>query len=175
MATELVVAVFPNREVLNKALDYLSSLKDFKIHRAAVVAKTKGQAVVIGDDISSREASLVGMGLGAFMTSLGFAVMTGTASIPGVGMVMAAGAGALVGGLLGGATGHFASVLMDNGFKSSQVDLLAERLEKDHAALVLEIDNENRTLDRLRKELAPYSADLVERLKDANAGRTSKR
>jgi len=105
MATELLVAVFPSRSVLTKALDHLMSVRDLTIKRAAIVAKaTTGETIVIGDDISADEAGIAGGTLGAAMTALGLA----------------------------------------------QLGALAERL---------------------RKELTPYRAQMVERLKDASTGK----
>lgn len=68
-------------------------------------------------------------------------------------MIIALGAGVLVGGLVGGATGRFAANLVDSGFKSSQIDSLADRLRSGHPALVLEMSSEAQTLDHLRLEL----------------------
>ncbi|NOG52675.1 MAG: hypothetical protein HND48_26950 [Chloroflexi bacterium] len=101
---------------------------------------TTGETIVIGDDISADEAGIAGGTLGAAMTALGFAQL-GALALPGVGVIIALGAGVLVGGLVGGATGRFAANLVDSGFKSSQIDSLADRLRSGHPALVLEMSS----------------------------------
>jgi uncharacterized membrane protein len=171
MATELLVAVFPSRSVLTKALDHLMSVHDLTVKRAAIVAKaTTGETILIGDDISADEAGIAGGTLGAAMTALGLAQL-GALALPGVGVIISLGAGVLVGGLIGGATGRFAANLLDSGFKSGQIEALADRLYSGHPALVLEMPSEPKVLDRLRKELTPYRAQMVERLKDASTGK----
>mgnify|MGYP001271799945 CR=1 FL=1 len=106
MATEILVAVYPSRSVLTKALDHLMTVPELKIRRAAIVARaTTGETIVIGDDISADEAGIAGGTLGAAMTALGFAQL-GALALPGVGVIIALGAGVLVGGLVGGATGR---------------------------------------------------------------------
>lgn len=171
MATELLVAVFPSRSVLTKALDHLMSIPDLKIRRAAIVAKaTTGETILIDDDISADEAGIAGGTFGAAITALGLAQL-GLLALPGVGIIISLGAGVLVGGLIGGATGRFAANLLDNGFKSSQIEALADRLYSGHPALVLEMLSDPKILDRLRKELTPYRAQLVERLKEASSGK----
>lgn len=167
--TEIIVAIFPSRTVLAKALDHLMSLKDINIERAAIVAKAaSGEIVVLGDDISADEGGIAGGTLGAAMTALGL-VQLGALSLPGVGPVIALGAGVLVGGLVGGATGRFAANLLESGYKSAQVDDLADSLEHGKTALIMEIGDVQRMLPRVRTELKAYRAELVERLKDARA------
>lgn len=164
MSSEIIVAIFPSRSVLTKALDYLMTLDDIKIQRAAIVAKAaSGEAIVIGDDISADEGGIAGGTLGAAMTALGL-VQLGALAIPGIGAIIALGAGALVGGLVGGATGRFAANLLESGFKSGQVEMLASNLEAGHPALVLEFDTERTMLARLRAELKSYRAEVVERM-----------
>jgi uncharacterized membrane protein len=76
----------------------------------------------------------------------------------------------LVGGLIGGATGRFAANLIDSGFQPAQVELLTERLQTGHVALVVEIRGAKHEIERLRGELIPYSAEVVERLLAAGTG-----
>jgi uncharacterized membrane protein len=164
MSGEIIVAIFPSRSVLTKALDYLMTLDDIKIQRAAIVAKaTSGETIVIGDDISADEGGVTGGTLGAAMTALGL-VQLGALAIPGIGAIIALGAGALVGGLVGGATGRFAANLLESGFKSAQVEMLATSLEAGHPALVLEFETDRTMLARLRAELKAYRAEVVERM-----------
>jgi uncharacterized membrane protein len=166
MRHEFIVAIFPSRTVLTKALDYITSLEDIKIHRAAIVARANnGEAIVIGDTISADEGAIAGGTLGAAMTALGLAQL-GALALPGIGIIIAFGAAVLVGGLVGGATGRFAANLLESGFKSDQIDALAKELQAGHPALILEVPSGEATLALLREELKAYRAEVVERLSD---------
>lgn len=171
LSREIVVAVFPSRSLLTKAVDHLMSLKDVKIERAAIIAKAAtGETLILDDDISPDEGGIAGGTLGAAMTALGL-VQLGALALPGVGAIIAVGAGVLVGGLVGGAAGRFAANLIDSGFKSSQIEALGEQLEAGHPALIMEVDNDPAILPHLRQELKAYKAELVERLRDTNTGK----
>lgn len=170
MATEIIVAVFPSRSILTKALDHIMNVPGLKVRRAAIVAKANsGETIIVGDEISADEAGVAGGTLGAAMTALGLAQM-GVLALPGVGIIIALGAGFLVGGLVGGATGRFAANLLESGFRPAQIDDLSNRLQAGHPALILEVAEQNNTLPLLRTELKAYKAELVEKLRDARAG-----
>lgn len=161
MSSEIIIAVFPSRSPLTDALDHIAHLRDVEIKRAAIVAKAaNGETVILDDDISADEGGIAGGTLGAAMTALGL-VQLGALSLPGVGPIIALGAGLLVGGLLGGATGHFAANLMDFGFKNVQIENLSERLQAGRPALVIETVNDQATLARLRQELNLFQAEFV--------------
>jgi uncharacterized membrane protein len=164
MAQEYVVAIFPSRGILTKALDHITRLKDFEFVHAAIVARAKdGEIIVLGDDLSADEGGVAGGTLGAAMTLLGL-VQLGALALPGVGPIVALGAGALLGGLVGNATGRFAANLVESGFKVEQIDGLTQHLEAGHPALVLQVDDSRAALDRLRAELKDFRAELIERL-----------
>jgi uncharacterized membrane protein len=164
---ELIVAVFPSRSVLTKALDHVMELKDLSIDHAAIVAKADdGEVVVLDDTIGPDEGGIAGGTLGAAMAALGL-VQLGALALPGIGAIIALGAGALVGGLVGQMTGRFAANLMDFGFRTEQIEALSHRLQAGHAALVMQVKNPQTALPRLRDELKPYRAELVERLRGA--------
>jgi len=164
---EIIVAIFPSRDILLKALDHLMERDFLHIERAAVVAKAKsGEVVMLDDDISADEGGIAGGTLGAAMTALGL-VQLGALALPGVGAIIALGTGALVGGLVGRMTGRFAANLLDFGFKNEQVQALAQELQAGHPALVLELKKDPDILLRLRDELKPFNAELVERLHEA--------
>jgi uncharacterized membrane protein len=168
---ELIVAVFPSRSVLTKALDHLMQLKDLSIDHAAIVAKADdGEVVILDDNIGPDEGGIAGGTLGAAMAALGL-VQLGALALPGIGAIIALGAGALVGGLVGQMTGRFAANLVDFGFRHDQIDALAHQLQAGHAALVMQVQNPQTALPRLRDELKPYRAELVERLR--GVGRAS--
>jgi uncharacterized membrane protein len=170
MAGEFIVAIFPSRKILTRALDHLMQLENFDIQRAAIVAKAaSGETVILDDDISADEGGIAGGTLGAAMTALGL-VQLGALALPGVGPIIALGAGALVGGLLGRATGRFAANMMDFGFRNDQVEELAQQLQAGHPALVVELADPTTMLPRLREELAPFRAELVEPIGKAKTG-----
>lgn len=164
MPQEYVVAIFPSRVILTKALDHITHLTDFDFIHAAIVARAKdGEIIVLGDDLSADEGGIAGGTLGAAMAALGL-VQLGALTLPGVGPIIALGAGALVGGMIGGVTGRFAATLVESGFRIEQIDGLTEHIQSGHPALVLEVRDSRAALERLRHELKDYRAELIERL-----------
>jgi len=164
MPGDMIVAVFPSRRVLVKALDHIQQIRDFDFIHAAIVARAKdGEIVVLGDNLSPDEGGVAGGTLGAAMAAFGLAQL-GALALPGVGPIIALGAGALVGGLVGGVTGRFAVNLIESGFYPEQVEGLAHKLQAGHPALVLEVDNAREIYERLKQELAPFRAELIERV-----------
>ena len=170
MSNRIIVAVFPSRVILTKALDRLMELDDITLQRSAIVAKAaSGETIILDDDISADEGGITGGTLGAAMGALGL-VQLGALALPGVGPIIALGAGVLVGGLVGRATGRFAANLLDFGFKNSQIEALSESLQEGHPALVLELADAAEALPLLREELKPYQAELVEPIGGAQIG-----
>ena len=164
MADELIVAVFPSRKMLTKALDHLVEVTDIEIQHAAIVAKARnGEVVVLNDELGPDEGGITGGTLGAGIAALGM-VQFGALAIPGIGAIIAVGAGALVGGLLGRFTGRFAANLLESGYRKEEVETLASRLQTGHPALVLEVKDTVRALPRIREELTSYRAELVEQM-----------
>lgn len=170
MANGVVVAVFPSRDILTRALDHLNEMSEFEIDGAAIVAKARsGEIIILDDDISPDEGGIAGGTLGAAMTTLGL-VQLGALTLPGVGPIIALGAGVLVGGIVGRWTGRFAANLLDFGFRNEQVEKLAQQLEAGHPALVLEVEDEAESLKLLRRELKAFQAELIEPLYRAASG-----
>lgn len=165
MANEVIVVVFPSRSVLTKALNHLKTLRDFDFEHAAIVAKANsGEVVILDDKVGPDEGGIAGGTLGAAMAALGLAQL-GALALPGLGPIIALGAGALVGGLVGNMTGRFAANLIDSGYKIEQIELLSQQLEEGHPALVLSVKDFQTALPLLQKELTPYKAELIERLR----------
>ncbi len=163
-ADELIVAIFPSRKMLIKALDHLVEIKALDIRHAAIVAKARnGEVVVLNDELGPDEGGITGGTLGAAIAALGM-VQFGALAIPGIGAIIAVGAGALVGGLLGRFTGRFAANLIDSGFQIEDVEKLSTRLQSGHPALVLDMKNPTEALPRVREELVSYRAELVEQI-----------
>ena len=161
---DLILAIFPSRSTLAKALDHLIKAPEIKIKRAAVLTKAdSGELVVVDDEIGPEEGRVAGGTFGAALAALGM-VQLGALALPGVGPILAIGAGALAGGLLGGATGRFAANLHESGFEQAHIELLADRLQMGHPALLLEIHDANKNIAQLRKMLSSYNAEVVERV-----------
>ena len=61
MDTEAIVAVFPSRVILTKAMDRIMELEYINVRHAAIIAKAKdGEVVILDDDISPDEGSIAG-------------------------------------------------------------------------------------------------------------------
>jgi hypothetical protein len=168
MSREIIVAIFPSRAILTKALDRIKELDYLHVHRAAIVARAaSGETVVLNDAIGPDEAGIAGGTLGAAMTAWSLAQL-GALALPGVGPIIVLGAGALVGGMVGRATGRFAANRIDFSSRNEALEALAPELEAGHPALVLEL-SEGSVLERLREDLKPFQAELVEHLREARA------
>ena len=171
MTKGMVVVVFPTRRALTRALDHLQETELVDIKRAAVVAKAgNGETVILDDDLSPDEGGIAGGTLGAAMAALGM-VQLGALALPGVGTIIALGASAIVGGLLGNFTGRFAANLLDLGYKNEQIESLSEQLQEGHPALLLEIDEPDEAIKKLEDALKPYRAELIEPLHTASMKR----
>lgn len=167
MSGELIVAVFPSRTMLTRALDQLQDRQAWGIQHAAIVAKANtGEVVILDDNIGPDEGGIAGGTLGAAVALLGMAQL-GALALPGIGPIIALGAGALVGGLVGSVTGRFAANLRESGFKREQIEALVKQLEAGHPALVIEVKSAFDSLPHLKEALMPYRAELVERVRPA--------
>ncbi|HVU10799.1 MAG TPA: hypothetical protein VHD90_05950 [Phototrophicaceae bacterium] len=165
MADDLILAIFPSRKMLTRALDHLVEIKELDIQHAAIVAKARnGEVVVLNDELGPDEGGITGGTLGAAIAALGM-VQFGALALPGIGAIIAVGAGVLVGGLVGRVTGRFAANLLDSGYRKEEVETLAARLQAGHPALVLEVKDTINTLPRIREELSSYRAELVEQMR----------
>jgi uncharacterized membrane protein len=158
---DILVAIFPSRKILLRALEHLNTRDDITINRAAIVAKAAdGETIILDDDLSADEGGIAGGTLGAAMGALGL-VQLGALALPGIGAVIAVGAGVLVGGLLGKVTGSFAANLLDFGFRNEQIENLSEELTAGHPALVLEVTDLKSIQPRIQTALEPYQVELL--------------
>lgn len=162
---EYLVAVFPSRKLLLRALDHLRTVKDLDVERAAIIAKAgDGEVTVVDDSLGPDEAGITGGTLGAAITLLGL-VQFGALALPGIGAVIALGAGAIVGGLVGSATGRFAANLVESGYHGDQIKGLTVDLEADRPALVLQVKHHEQAMPRVHELLTQYRAKIVEQPK----------
>lgn len=163
MRGELIVAIFPSRRILTKALDRLMELPELDILHAAIIARARdGQLIVLDDDLGADEGGVAGGLTGMTLAALGM-MQLGALTLPGIGPVVAVGAGALVGGVVGHMTGRFAANLVDFNARTYPLDTLGQRLVAGQPALVLEVSDHQTMLPILTEELRRYRADLVER------------
>jgi uncharacterized membrane protein len=161
MPSEIVLLVFPSRTVLTKALDRMVKFDYIDIRRGAIVAKAKtGETILLDDDVSPDQGGIAGGTLGAAVSAFGVAQL-GALALPGVGAIIALGAAALVGALVGRATGRFAANHVDFGFRVEQIEHLVAQLQADRPALVLDMKNVDQIVDRLKEDLRPYKFEVI--------------
>jgi uncharacterized membrane protein len=125
-----------------------------------VAKAASGEIVILDDDITADQGGIAGGTLGAALSLLGVAHL-GALALPGVGAIVALGAAALVGGLLGRATGRFAAQFVDLGFRHDQIEALADQLSTGRPALVLELKHGETALPRLKEDLKPFKAEFI--------------
>jgi uncharacterized membrane protein len=102
MTSELVMIAFPSRASLTRALDRIMKLDYVEVRRAAIVARaTTGETVILDDHVSPHQGKIMGGTLGAAMGLLGI-VQLGALALPGVGPILALGAGVLLAAWSGG-------------------------------------------------------------------------
>lgn len=180
MSGDTIVAVFPSRAILTKALDRIMELDYLDVRYAAIVAQAKnGEVIILDDDISANEGAIAGGTLGAAITALGV-VQMGALALPGIGPIIAIATGLLAGGMVGGLTGRLMANLFDFDYKDYKVETLSLQLQAGHPALVLEVGDGSSVLPMLRADLKPYRAEFVETIdrlplptKPAEAGAAS--
>lgn len=162
MTGDTIVAVFPSRAILTKALDRIMELDYLDVRYAAIVAQAKnGEVIILDDDISANEGAIAGGTLGAAMTALGV-VQLGALALPGIGPIIAIATGLLAGGMVGGLTGRLMANLFDFDYKDYKIEALSLQLQAGHPALVLEVTDGVSILPMLRADLKPYRAEFVE-------------
>ncbi len=180
MTNHTVVAMFPSRNLLAKALDHITDLQDIEVLRAAIVAKaSSGRTIVIDDDITADEAGVAGALLGAIIMILGaiqFGALETGFPLAVIGLLLAT----IAGGMLGATTGRFAKgMLATRGFVKvarEQVESLAMQVDTGRLALVLQVKNSHNVLARLSEELRRFKAEISGDFEDTvskNADRTA--
>jgi uncharacterized membrane protein len=160
---EVVMFVFPTRGLLVDATDVIRGTPHVKIHHSAIIAKAEsGETTILEDDINPDEGAIAGGTLGSVMGALGMAQL-GAFLLPGIGPIIAIGAGALIGGLIGGATGSLTAGAIDLGINNKLLDDLAQHLQAERTAVVLELEGTAEGLAQLDEQLKPFDAILVRR------------
>lgn len=165
MTDDLILIQFPTRHALTEGLNHLMTVEDLPIEHAAVVARAHdGEVTVLEGHIGADEGGIAGGTLGAALAMLGV-VSFGALALPGIGAVVALGASALVGALIGGFTGRAAGEFVERGHRNDLLVALAEGLEADHPALVLTVADPKAALRLVQDELRPYRAEFIERVR----------
>lgn len=165
MADDLILIRFPTRHALTEALNHLQTLEALHLEGAAVIARAQdGEVTVLEGHVGPDEGGIAGGTLGAALAVLGVASF-GALALPGVGPVIALGAGALAGALAGGFTGRVAGEIIERSFRSDTLTELAAGLEAGHPALVLTVADPKATLPLIKAEMAAYRAEVVERVR----------
>lgn len=159
---EVVMFVLPSRGLLVDATQAIHKNSHVKIHHSAIITKAEsGEATVYEDDINPDEGAIAGGTLGSVMGALGIAQL-GAFLLPGIGPIIAIGAGALVGALVGGATGSLTASAIDLGINNQLLERLAQQLEADRVAVVVELEGSAEGLAQLEGQLKPFDAVLVQ-------------
>jgi uncharacterized membrane protein len=159
--SQVIVLVFPSRGVMVDAVDRLKSLDYIDVKNTALIAKAEdGEVIISEDDLSAAEGRVTGGTLGSLIAALGVAQL-GAFLLPGVGPIIAIGAGALLGALVGGAAGGVAAGLIDFGFDNDQLESLAEHLQNGKTAVVAEVEEHGDVLPRLQDDLKPYDVEVM--------------
>lgn len=167
MVTSIVVAVFPSNNTLTRALDYLVENNIVDIKRAAVVSRAKdGETIILDDDLSPNEGALAGGAMGALMATVGV-IQLGAFALAGVEPFIVLATGGIAGVLFGGVVGHYLANLIDVGFKNDEIEALSAQLKKGHSALMLELDDASKVLEKLQQELRAFNAEWIETLTQA--------
>jgi uncharacterized membrane protein len=165
---DLILIQFPTRHALTEGLNHLMTVEELRVEHAAVLARAQdGEVTVLEGHIGADEGGIAGGTLGAALAVLGVASF-GALALPGIGAVIALGASALVGALVGGFTGRAAGDLVERGHRNEPLMTLAEGLEADHPALVLTVADPKSALPLIKAELVPYRAEFVERVRPSS-------
>jgi uncharacterized membrane protein len=159
--SQIIMLVYAARSGLADAAVKLLDLDYIKPKHTALIARAEsGEVTILDDDINPNEGAVAGGTLGTIMGAMGVAQL-GALLLPGVGPIIALGAGALVGALVGGVTGSAAAAALDMGISDHILKMLAGHLEQDRVALVLEVDGGADLVERLRADLQPLSIESV--------------
>lgn len=172
MHDQIIVAVFPSRRVLMKALDHLLEEVALDVQQAAVVAKSKtGQILVLTDDLGGEEGGFLGGVAGGMVGAVSMAVF-GALALHSFSLLPVL----VVGGLLGGGIGWLVGLLVARTFRFGMakpyVNAIADKLQSGHSALMLRVEDAAALLPRLQDELTPYRAELVAQLREVQSNMT---
>jgi len=163
MQDQIIVVVFPSRRILAKALDHLLDEVAVEVTQAAVVVKSKtGRVRVLSDALGGGEGGLIGAAAGILVGAAGTLVF-------GVAGWLWLAVGAVLGSLVGWLIGQVVTHLVDFSFAKPYTKGVADELQSGHSALMLHVEDAAELLPKLKDELKPYRAEIVERLRELQA------
>ncbi len=172
MQDQIIVAVFPSRRILAKALDHLLDEVTVEVMQAAVVVKSKtGRVLVLNDDLSGDEGGLLGGATGAVVGAIGTTVL---GIVMGWQWLVVLALGAVLGGVVGWLIGQLIARTVNLSFARPYANTIADGLQSGHTALMLHVDDAAELLPKLKDEFKPYRAEIVERLRELQANLPSR-
>ncbi|HYO87763.1 MAG TPA: hypothetical protein VER79_03895 [Candidatus Limnocylindrales bacterium] len=158
---EIIMMVFPTRGSMVDATDKLHHISGLHIHQSALIVRAEhGEVTIFEDDISPTEGAITGGTLGGLIGALGVAGL-GAFLLPGVGPIIAIGAGALAGGLIGGTTGGVTARVIDHGLNNHLLEELARQLADNQIAAVMDVEGGEEQLQEATADIARFNGRLV--------------
>lgn len=170
---QIIVAVFPSRRILKKALDHLLEDVAIEVQEAAVVVKSKtGKILVLNDGLGANDWGLVSGIVGTLVGAIAIAGL-GVFAVPAGNLFTVLAFGAVLGGIIGWITGQLVARVFSFGFAKPYAGDIADKLQSGHTALMLRVEDAAELLPKLKDELKPYRAELVTRLRELQTTITS--
>lgn len=166
MQEQIIVAVFPSRQILAKAIDNVVSGIAADVQKAAVVARSKtGKILVVHDDLGHEEGGLFGAIAGSVVSAIAAAAL-GAFTLPGLNLIPVLSVGLVLGAVIGWIVGGVFARFVRFGLPRRTVEVVAATLQEGKPALLLRVKDAKAILPRLKTELEPYRVELVEQLRD---------
>jgi uncharacterized membrane protein len=136
-----LIAIFDSHDTVMRAMDRLASFGEVVIRHAGMMAYTKsGELRFITNEMPPYQAGMAGTGFGAILGAIAM-VLVGALGVAGPVLVMSILSGVLLGGLLGRLTGRWAANVLSYRFDDEHIHMLAQRLRRGQAALIVGIDS----------------------------------
>lgn len=168
MGDNTVVAIFPSRKKLLRALDHLMEQPIVPIERASVVSRAEsGEAVIVGDDLGADEGGLFGGVVGVVLCVLGL-IQIGVFAFPTLVALLVLGGGIVLGAWVGRVVGRFAANVFDFGMADDLLETFTQQLQTGRSALVLQLgDDYTSNLAALQEALTPFGVEFIDSLRTA--------
>lgn len=162
MTREVIVAVFPSRTMLTKALDHITSLRNVAVQHAAVVTRAAdGKLIILDDSLGAYEGGFAGGIVGGILTAFGF-IKLGALTLPGWWAVAALGIGIVLGMAIGIVIGRFVARFIASNFGNVDAESIINKMQAGHLALVLVVKKDQAMLAQLMRELNLLQAEFVD-------------
>lgn len=168
-----LIAIFDSHDMVMRAMDKLASFGEAVIHHVGVMAYTKGGELrFITNEMTSRQAGMAGAGFGAVLGAIAM-LQLGALVVAGPALVLSVLSGVLLGGLLGRLTARWAANFLLYRFDDEHVHMLAQRLRRGQAALIVEIDSAEaqRKVQDILRETEASEVVNIEHLKQRSVAK----